>query len=87
MDSINEKKVAGIIPKWVQNIHSNSDFKVETRKRSQVLPYCYNWFYNTFKSEAVTYEEGDEVDRKIIAMRVKIYARELMRVMVLMHSD
>ena len=40
LDSINEIKTKGIIPNWIKNIETNSQFKVEARRRSQELPYC-----------------------------------------------
>ena len=83
LDSINEAKTKKIIPKWINNIKSNSAFKVESRRRSQELPYCYNYFYNQIGCEAVTYEDGDEIDREIIKNRAKVYARELMKIMLL----
>ena len=83
LDSINETKTKGIIPNWIKNIESNSQFKVEARKRSQELPYCYNYFYNQLGCEAVTYEDGDEIDRNIIKKRASIYAKELMKTMLL----
>ncbi|MDO5979091.1 M14 family metallopeptidase [Flavivirga spongiicola] len=78
LDSLNEIKTNKIIPDWIDRIENNSQFKVEARRRSQQLPYCYNYFYNKFNCEAVTYEEGDEVDRHIIKKRAQAYARELM---------
>jgi len=81
LDSINLKKVKGLTSRWIKGIEDNSKFKVEARKRSQVLPYCYNWFYNAFNTEAVTYEDGDEEDREIIKKRAKIYAQHFMKTM------
>ena len=46
------------------------------------LPYGYNYFFNQFGSEAVTYEEGDEVNRGIICERAKVYAHHLMQVLL-----
>lgn len=83
LDSIKAAKSKKIIPNWIQNIESNSNFKVEARKRRQELPYCYNYFINTFNCEAVTYEDGDEIDRNIIKERAKIYAQNLMKTMLL----
>jgi translation initiation factor IF-3 len=83
LDSINETKTKGIIPNWIKNIESNSQFKVEARKRSQELPYCYNYFYNQLGCEAVTYEDGDEIDRNIIKKRATVYAKEFMKTMLL----
>ena len=82
LDSINETKTTRIIPNWIKNIETNSQFKVEARRRSQELPYCYNYFYNQLACEAVTYEDGDEIDRAIIKKRAKAYANELMKTML-----
>ena len=83
LDSINEAKTTGIIPNWIKNIETNSQFKVEARRRSQEFPYCYNYFYNQLDCEAVTYEDGDEIDRAIIKKRAKVYANQLMKSMLL----
>lgn len=82
LDSINEVKTQKIIPDWIKNIETNSSFKVEARRRSQDLPYCYNYFYNEFGSESVTYEDGDEIDRDIIRDRAKVYANQLMKTLI-----
>lgn len=82
LDSINELKTSGIIPNWIKRIESNSSFKVEARRRSQELPYCYNYFFNTFKAEAVTYEEGDEINRDTIRKRAGVYAKKLMQTLL-----
>ncbi|MEX0315792.1 MAG: M14 family metallopeptidase [Allomuricauda sp.] len=78
LDSINEFKTPGIIPEWIAKIEASSSFKVEARRRSQELPYCYNYFFNAFGAEAVTYEDGDEIDRDTIRKRAKVYAKTLM---------
>ncbi|MEW4925120.1 M14 family metallopeptidase [Algibacter sp. 2305UL17-15] len=82
LDSINESKTKGIIPKWVENIEKHSDFEVETRRRSQELPYCYNYIYNQFGAEAVTYEEGDEIHRTLVKKRARVYANQLMKTLL-----
>lgn len=87
LDSINTAKSKKIIPDWIQKIEMNSNFKVEARRRSQKLPYCYNYFINKFGCEAVTYEEGDEVDRGIIKKRAKRYALSLMETMLAKHNN
>ncbi len=81
LDSINKTKVKGLTTNWIKRIENNSKFKVEARRRSQGLPYCYNWFYNTFNAEAVTYEDGDEIDREIIKKKAKVYAINFMKTM------
>ncbi len=82
LDSLNETKTSKLIPKWIHRIEKNSSFKVEARRRSQDLPYCYNYFFKTFNCEAVTYEEGDEIDRAIIKERAQVYAREFMATLI-----
>ena len=42
-----------------------------------------NYFYNQLKCEAVTYEEGYEIDRAIIKALAKVYANQLMKTMLL----
>ncbi len=82
LDSLNAQQSKGYIDKWIKNIESNSEFTVEARRRSQDLPYCYNWFFNHFKAEAVTYEDGDEVDRNVVAERARQYAQSLMEILL-----
>ncbi|MCL6275466.1 M14 family metallopeptidase [Muricauda sp. 2012CJ35-5] len=82
LDSINEVQTKKIIPDWISKIETNSNFKVEARRRSQDLPYCYNYFFNRFGSEAVTYEDGDEMDRELIKKRAQVHANELMKTLL-----
>jgi len=82
LDSLNLIKSKGITSTWIKNIEDNSSFLVEDRKRSQELPYCYNYFFNQLKCEAVTYEDGDEIDRAQIRQRAKVYAKELMKTLI-----
>lgn len=78
----NEAKSKKIIPEWIQNIEANSKIKTVPKRRSQEFPYCYNYFINKVGCEAVTYEDGDEVDRKIIRDKAKVYAENLMKTML-----
>lgn len=82
LDSINELKTQKITAEWITNIERDSNFKLEARRRSQELPYCYNYFFNTFGCEGITYEDGDEIDRKIIKERAKVFAKELMKTLL-----
>ena len=83
MDSLNEARTKRIIPDWLESIQVSSGFVANPRRRSQELPYCYNYFINEFGTEAVTYEDGDEVDRQIIKEKGKVYANSLMEVLLL----
>ncbi len=82
LDSINEAKTSGIIPEWINDIETSSSFKVESRRRSQELPYCYNYFFKAFDAEAVTYEDGDEINRDTIRKRASVYAETLMQTLL-----
>ena len=44
LDSLNQTLSKGLTKKWINNINFKSSFIVEERKRSQKLPYCYNYF-------------------------------------------
>ncbi len=87
LDSINETKTSRITPQWLANIEATSEFEANPRRRNQDLPYCYNYFFNEWGSEAVTYEDGDEVDREIIRKRAQVYARELMKTLLNKKKD
>ena len=82
LDSLNQDLSKGLTKKWINNINSKSSFLVEERKRSQKLPYCYNYFFNQFNSEAVTYEEGDEINRDTIKKRARVYAKQLINTLL-----
>ncbi|TMU56108.1 M14 family metallopeptidase [Flagellimonas algicola] len=82
LDSINELKTAAIIPDWIKKIDSSFSAKVEVRRRSQELPYCYNYFFNVFGAESVTYEDGDETNRDTIRKRGQVYAEKLMQTLM-----
>ena len=55
---------------------------MDVRPRAQSLPYCYNWLINALGMEAVTYEEGDEIDREIVKQRAATYANVLMEILL-----
>ena len=83
LDSLNEASLeTKIIPKWRAKITDDSLDMQDYRRRDQALPYCYNWFFNALNSEAVTYEEGDEIDRSIIRARARLYARTWMEALL-----
>ncbi len=83
LDSTNEAaSKTRIIPRWIESIDVDSLEMGDYRRRSQELPYCYNWFFNSFGSEAVTYEEGDEIDRETIRLRARLYANRWMESML-----
>ena len=82
MDTISPKIKPRITSKWINNIENLTATKLDIRPRSQTLPYCYNWFINEMGIEAVTYEEGDEVERSIVKIRAENYANTLMKTLI-----
>ncbi len=81
LDSIPKKVKPNVTNQWIKNIKLLRNEKLDIRPRSQSLPYCYNWMINQFGMEAVTYEDGDEVDRNVVRKRAEDYATELMKVL------
>ncbi len=76
-----------IIPEWTRKVGNETPLLMEYKRRDQSLPYFYNWLYNEFKAEAVTYEEGDEIDRSIIKSRAKLYAQKWMATMLMEYYE
>lgn len=82
LDTIPHKIAPEITSKWINTIEFGTKETLDIRPRSQLFPYCYNWMINDLGMEAVTYEEGDEIDRKIIKKRAEIYANSLMEILI-----
>lgn len=83
LDSANEASMkTKIIPNWIERVGNDSLNMNDYRRRDQALPYCYNWFYNELGVEAVTLEEGDEIDRATIRARAILYANKWMESML-----
>jgi len=78
LDTIPHVVAPTVTNAWINNIQAYSPDPLDIRPRAQTLPYCYNWFINELGMEAVTYEEGDEVDREVVRERARLYARTLM---------
>lgn len=77
LDTIPKSVEPIITNKWIEQIAWQSEEELDIRPRPQVKPYCYNWMINAFEMEAVTYEEGDEVDRTLVHERASLYASVL----------
>ncbi|MEP1094082.1 MAG: M14 family zinc carboxypeptidase [Cyclobacteriaceae bacterium] len=83
LDSANESSMkTRIIPNWIKSVGNDPLNMNDYRRRDQALPYCYNWFYNELGVEAVTLEEGDEIDRDTIRERATLYADKWMESML-----
>ena len=77
MDSLS-KRTTPLTDNWISEIKEQRKEELDIRPRSQDLPYCYNWMITQLDMEAVTYEEGDEIDRTIVKKRAQDYAKYLM---------
>ncbi|MDN5202668.1 M14 family metallopeptidase [Fulvivirgaceae bacterium BMA10] len=83
IDTVANPINAGITDNWIHRIEQAwSGQSLDIRPRSQKLPYCYNWMINEVGIEAVTYEEGDEIDRETVRKRAAIYATKLMETLM-----
>ena len=82
LDTIPHSVKPVITNQWIQQIEWTRNEQLDIRPRAQSLPYCYNWLINELGIEAVTYEEGDEIDRAIIKQRAADYANVLMEVLL-----
>ena len=82
LDTIPHKVKPIITSEWISSIEDLTRDTLDIRPRSQSLPYCYNWMINEVGIEAVTYEEGDEIERSMIKLRAKNYASTLMQTLI-----
>ena len=74
LDTIPHEVKPLITTKWIKEIEAHTGDTLDIRPRAQTLPYCYNWMINELGIEAVTYEEGDEIERRVVKQRAKNYA-------------
>lgn len=82
LDTIPHKVKPDITAKWINRIEFLTKDTLDIRPRSQSLPYCYNWLINEIGIEAVTFEEGDEIERTIVKRRAENYANALMETLM-----
>ena len=82
LDTIPHSIENDLTSKWINQIELQRNEKLDIRPRAQSLPYCYNWMINELGIEAVTYEEGDEIDRAVIRERAADYANILMNLLL-----
>ncbi|MGI9544846.1 MAG: M14 family metallopeptidase [Cyclobacteriaceae bacterium] len=82
LDTLEQEVEPQITSQWITSIKDMTGDTLDIRPRPQSLPYCYNWFINEMEIEAVTFEEGDEIDRKVVRERAQNYAMALMEVLM-----
>ena len=82
LDTIHSAPRPPLVDNWIKEMASSWPEELDIRPRAQDLPYCYNWFINELGAEAVTYEEGDEIDRVVIKKRAAAYATSLMKTLI-----
>ncbi len=83
LDTLPHHSVQAVVTaEWIRTIEEMTGDTLDIRPRAQDLPYCYNWMINELNTEAVTYEEGDEIDRKLIKQRAENYANTLMGILL-----
>lgn len=82
LDTVPHTVKPEITEDWINRIEGRTKDSMDVRPRAQSLPYCYNWLINALGMEAVTYEEGDEIDREIVKQRAATYANVLMEILL-----
>ena len=71
---------------WIKNVDERLDdavytFTREPRKNSG-RPISKNYMYDTYGISAITYEVGDETDRAAIDLSAKVFAEEMMALLL-----
>jgi murein tripeptide amidase MpaA len=82
LDTLPHKITPHITSEWIRQIEDLTKETLDIRPRAQSLPYCYNWIINEVGAEAVTYEEGDEIERQVVKERAELYANSLMSILL-----
>ena len=82
LDQDHQTNPAGLMEKWLAGIAAEMPgIEQDIRPFGTESPISKTWFYSTFKCPSVTYEVGDEVDRKFIRRKARIAAEVLMRLL------
>lgn len=74
----------GFTKAWVERVQARvKDYEFERAERPWTeLPTSKNYVYATYGVPAITYEVGDETDRAALAAAAKIFAEEMMGVLL-----
>ncbi|MCR9077966.1 MAG: M14 family metallopeptidase [Hyphomonadaceae bacterium] len=74
----------GFTAEWLSRARSNvADYPFDREGAHNVdLPTSKTYIYERFGIPAITYELGDETDRTVIAQTAKIFAREMMTLLL-----
>ncbi len=73
------------IENWMNGIEKNLkqyNYKPEQDRANSVKPVSKGWFLKYFKSNAITYEIGDETPRSFIKAKAAVAAKEMMRLLL-----
>ncbi len=73
----------GITLKWARAVNKKfPDYAFSQEPSAAEGPFSKNWFLYELKTEAITYEVGDNTDREVIKRRGTISALKLMRILL-----
>ena len=76
---------------WLQAVDNRLDSKTYKFTREQSpnsgKPVSKNYMYTTYGIPAITYEVGDNTDRKSIAIAADIFAQEMMKTLLKQESE
>jgi predicted deacylase len=69
--------------KWIKAIGSAiPNYRIRQEAFGSDSPISRNWFFREFDADAVTYEVGDDTDRKIVKMKGRVAAEEMMKLLL-----
>ena len=75
------------IPQWFAGLEANiPDYKVNEDSSSSNRPVSMGWFLKRFNAVGITYEVGDATPRDFIALKAKVAATEMMKLLLTMYN-
>ncbi|MEL7296403.1 MAG: M14 family metallopeptidase [Pseudomonadota bacterium] len=79
----------GFTAQWLQRSRERlSDYSFERAERHQTeLATSKNYMHGRFAIPAITYEVGDETDRSALANAARVFAQEMMRILLEEHAS
>ncbi|MEM7763369.1 MAG: M14 family metallopeptidase [Pseudomonadota bacterium] len=78
----------GFTAQWLQRSRERlSDYRFERAERHQTeLATSKNYMHGRFAIPAITYEVGDETDRVALAKAARVFAQEMMQILLEQHA-
>ncbi len=79
--------IPNFLPQWFAGLENNiPNYTVNEKSSTSTKPVSKGWFLNRFKAIGITYEIGDDTPRDFIALKGRVSAQEMMRILVNMNN-